>query len=70
MRNIVLDVFSKFYNKWFVHWEKSRAIFEKGSKKHKVMMRMVQNSGDRDLREVDLNRMASGCQSLCIVSNT
>ncbi len=52
----VLGIFSKFYNKWFIHWEKIRVLFEKGSKKYKVMVRMIQDSGDRDLREVDLEK--------------
>jgi hypothetical protein len=37
----VLALFSKHYNKWFLHWDEDKVLFDKGSKKIKVLARMV-----------------------------
>jgi hypothetical protein len=41
----VLAIFSKHYNKWFLHWDQDEVLFEKGSKKFKVFARMVKQEG-------------------------
>ena len=41
----VLAVFSKHYNKWFTHWDSDTILFEKGSKKIKILARMVVRDG-------------------------
>ena len=41
----VLALFSKHYNKWFLHWDGDEVLFEKGSKKFKVLARMVKKEG-------------------------
>ena len=49
----VLCLFSKHYNKWYVHWENDRVPFTQDSKHYKVMMRMVEREGN-DIKEVEL----------------
>jgi hypothetical protein len=34
-------IFSKHYNKWYLHWDEEKVPFVFGSKKFKVMARMV-----------------------------
>jgi hypothetical protein len=41
----VLALFSKHYNKWFLHWDEDKEFFDKGSKKFKVLARMVKKEG-------------------------
>ncbi len=43
----VLAIFSKHYNKWYVHWDSDRVLFETGSKKYKVLARMVVKDGSK-----------------------
>jgi hypothetical protein len=48
-----LALFSKHYNKWFLHWDENKVFFDKGSKKFKVLARMVKKEGSRWV-DVDL----------------
>ena len=50
----VLAIFSKHYNKWFLHWD-DEVLFEKGSTKFKILARMVVKDGNR-IKEVDLEK--------------
>jgi hypothetical protein len=50
----VLAIFSKHYNKWFLHWD-DEVLFEKGSTKYKILARMVVKDGNR-IKEVDLEK--------------
>lgn len=38
----VLGIFSKHYNKWFLHWDSDSVLYKKDSKKYKIMAWMVQ----------------------------
>ena len=49
----VLAIFSKYTNIWFVHLDSDCVLFEKGSKRYKFLVRMVQKK-DRKIKEVDL----------------
>jgi hypothetical protein len=49
----VLAIFSKHYNKWLVHWDQDSVVYQEGSKKFKVLERMVVKDGSR-WREVEL----------------
>jgi hypothetical protein len=49
----VLGIFSKHYNKWYLHWDEEKVPFVFGSKKFKVMARMVAKHNSR-FKEVDL----------------
>ena len=51
----VLAIFSKHYNKWYVHWDSDRVLFEPGSKKYKVLARMVAKDGT-SYSEVELEK--------------
>ncbi|KAL9188604.1 hypothetical protein ACHAXT_006982 [Thalassiosira profunda] len=51
----VLAIFSKHYNKWYVHWDSDRVLFEPGSKKYKVLARMVEKNGS-NYSEVELEK--------------
>ena len=42
----VLAIFSKHYNKWFLHWD-DEVLFEKGSTKFKILARMVVKDGNQ-----------------------
>jgi hypothetical protein len=41
----VLALFSKHYNKWFLHWDDDKVLFDKGWKSFKVLARMVKKEG-------------------------
>ncbi len=41
----VLAFFSKHYNKWFLHWDEDKVLFDKSSKKFKVLATMVKKEG-------------------------
>jgi hypothetical protein len=49
----VLAIFSKHYNKWYLHWDEEKVGYIIGSKKFKVMARMVVRQNNR-FKEVDL----------------
>ena len=51
----VLTIFSKHYNKWYVHWGSDHVLFEPDSKKYKVLMRMVVKE-DSKYSEVELDQ--------------
>ena len=51
----MLSIFSKYYNKWYVHWESDFVIFDKDSKNYKFLVRMVQLDGG-DIKEIDLKK--------------
>jgi len=53
----VLGIYSKHYNKWFVHWDGDRVEFKselKYAKQYKLMMRMVKDG--EDIKELELER--------------
>jgi hypothetical protein len=49
----VLAIFSKSYNKWYLHWDEDKVLYESNSKKYKILARMVVQTGQR-FKEVDL----------------
>jgi hypothetical protein len=49
----VLAIFSKRYNKWYLHWDEEKVGYIIGSMKFKVMARMVVRQNNR-FKEVDL----------------
>ncbi len=49
-------VFSKYQNKWYVHWDDERVPFEMGMKKYKMLVRMVTNEPGSEMKEVDLEK--------------
>ena len=51
----VLAIFSKHYNKWFIDWDSDKFLFVQGSKKYKVLARMMQKDGD-EMKEVELEK--------------
>ena len=51
----VLSIFSKYYNKWYVHWESDFVIFDKDSKNYKFLVRMIQLD-EGDVKEIDLKK--------------
>lgn len=51
----VLAIFSKHYNKWFTHWDSDTILFEKDSKKFKILARMVERDGVT-IKEVELKK--------------
>ena len=53
----VLAIFSKFYNKWHLEWDNDRILFQNGSKKYKILARMVRRvGGSGQYEEVDLEK--------------
>jgi hypothetical protein len=52
----VLCLFSKYNNKWFVHWDDERVVFSPGLKKYKMLVRMVSKEPGNEVREVDLEK--------------
>ena len=53
----VLAIFSKFYNKWYLEWDNDRVLFEKSSRKYKILARMVtQVGGSGQYEEVELEK--------------
>ena len=38
----VLGIFSKYYNKWFVHIDSDKIMWNKYCKKYKVLARLIQ----------------------------
>ena len=56
----VLAIFSKFYNKWYIEWDNDRVPFQKGSKKYKILARLLQKvGGPGQYEEVELEK--GGC---------
>ena len=51
----VLAIFSKHYNKWFIDWDSDKFLFDPGSKKYKVLARMMQKDGE-EVKEVELEK--------------
>ena len=51
----VLAIFSKHYNKWFIDWDSDKFLFVQGSKKYKVLARMMQKDGE-EMKEVELEK--------------
>ena len=49
-------MFSKYQNKWYVHWDDDRLPFEPGIKKYKMLMRIVTNGPGSEVKEVDLEK--------------
>lgn len=49
----VLGIFSKHYNKWYLHWDEDKVAFVRNSKQYKILARMVEKSG-RKFKEVEL----------------
>ena len=68
----VLCIFSKHYNKWFVHLDEENVPFVQGSKKYKVLVRMMKYAGPNTYEEVKLektgewNPKAKGSIPYCI----
>ena len=54
----VLALFSKHYNKWFVHWDSNCILFQRGSKKYKFLFRKVERDGG-EWKEVELEKHGS-----------
>lgn len=52
----VLCIFSKHYNKWFVHLDDSKVPFVQGSKKYKILARMMEFVGVNEYKEVKLEK--------------
>ena len=52
----VLCIFSKNYNKWFVHLDEEKVPFVQGSKKYKVLVRMMKYAGPNTYDEVKLEK--------------
>jgi hypothetical protein len=50
----VLAIFSKHYNKWFIHWDSDRVEYIHNSKKYKILARMVKMDGMSSCSEVNL----------------
>jgi hypothetical protein len=50
----VLGIFSKHYNKWFIHWDSDQVEYQPNSKKFKILARMVKLDGMNCYKEVDL----------------
>ena len=50
----VLCIFSKNYNKWFVHLEDDKVPFVHGSKKYKILVRMMNHVSANTYTEVKL----------------
>jgi hypothetical protein len=49
----VLALYSKHYNKWYLHWDDDKVKFERGSKKFKILGRMVIKDGS-SWKEIEL----------------
>ena len=54
----MLAIFNKSYNKWWVHWDSDIVLFEKNSKKYKIMGGMV-DKGGVIATDMDLDKIAS-----------
>ena len=52
----VLCIFSKSYNKWFVHLDDEKVPFVQGSKKYKFLVRMMKYAGPNIYEEVKLEK--------------
>jgi len=50
----VLAIFSKHYNKWFIHWESDSVEYVHNSKKFKILARMVKSDRMNSYSEVNL----------------
>ena len=50
----VLAIFSKHYNKWFIHWDSDQVEYIHNSKKYKILARMVKMDGMSSCSEVNL----------------
>lgn len=50
----VLAIFSKHYNKWFIHWDSDQVEYVHNSKKYKILARMVKMDGMNSCSEVNL----------------
>jgi hypothetical protein len=50
----VLGIFSKHYNKWFIHWDSDQVEYRPNSNKFKIIARMVKLDGMNCYKEVDL----------------
>eukprot|EP00956_Cyclotella_meneghiniana_P031379 scaffold82280_cov71-Cyclotella_meneghiniana.AAC.1 len=50
----VLAIFSKHYNKWFIHWDSDQVEYIHNSKKYKILARMVKMDGMNSCSEVNL----------------
>ena len=46
----------KSYNKWFAHLDKEKVPFVQGSKKYKVLVRMMKYAGPNTYDEVKLEK--------------
>jgi hypothetical protein len=46
-------LYSKRYNKWYLHWDDNKVKFERGSKKFKILGRMVIKDGS-SWKEIEL----------------
>ena len=56
----MLAIFSKFYNKWYIEWDNDRVPFQKGSKKYKILARLLRKvGGPGQYEEVELEK--GGC---------
>ncbi len=53
---LFLCLFSKYNNKWFAHWYDNDIAFESGSKKYKMMARMVSKEPGYEVQEVYLEK--------------
>jgi hypothetical protein len=51
----VLALYSKHYNKWYLHWDDDKVLFERESKKFKVLGQMVVKDGS-SWKEVKLEK--------------
>jgi hypothetical protein len=49
----VLALYSKHYNKWYLHWDDDKVKFERGSKKFKILGRTVIKDGS-SWKEIEL----------------
>ena len=52
----VMCIFSKHYNKWFVHLDDTKVPFVPGSKKYKILARMLEYVGPDTYQEVKLEK--------------
>lgn len=49
----VLGIFSKHYNKWYLHWDDDKVTYDNNSKQYKILARMVEKDGPK-FKEVEL----------------
>ena len=52
----VMCIFSKHYNKWFLHLDDTKVPFVPGSKKYKILARMLECTGPNTYEEVKLEK--------------